>query len=274
LPVYSWAAPTKASTSKYNYIFNGHWLPEVRTVIWDAVYIAQFNQERIPWGDPEESDTRPGYSWAWRRMPTKSDTRPHWAADEWDVKPDEDAKTHNPDWDKPSDRQTSSVYPQEFVNAYNFSYKNWITTIQTIWKSKMYEDITRIQMAKMLSNFAVNVLWKQPDTSKWVIKFRDVTNEMNKQYNNAVTTSYQLWIMWINMPNNNFRPNDTVTRAEFVTALSRLLYWTSDWIFKWTWKYYIPHMSKLYNEWIINNTNPRMKEKRWYVMIMLMRSIK
>jgi hypothetical protein len=33
-------------------------------------------------------------------------------------------------------------------------------------------------------------------------------------------------------------------------------------------------MAKLYNEWIINNTDPGMKERRWYVMIMLMRSAK
>ncbi|MBR7036457.1 S-layer homology domain-containing protein [bacterium] len=30
------------------------------------------------------------------------------------------------------------------------------------------------------------------------------------------------------MPDNNFRPNDEVTRAEFATALSRMLYHTSD----------------------------------------------
>jgi hypothetical protein len=30
------------------------------------------------------------------------------------------------------------------------------------------------------------------------------------------------------MKNNNFRPNDEVTRAEFATALSRMLYHTKD----------------------------------------------
>ena len=99
----------------------------------------------------------------------------------------------------------------------------------------------------------------------------NVTNKLNKQYDNAVTLSYQLWIMWQNMKNNNFRPNDEVTRAEFATALSRMLYDTEDW--KWNTKYYEPHMAKLYTEWIITNTNPKMKEKRWYVMLMLMRTV-
>jgi hypothetical protein len=33
-------------------------------------------------------------------------------------------------------------------------------------------------------------------------------------------------------------------------------------------------MEKLKKEWIITKDDPRMKEKRWYVMIMLMRSVK
>jgi hypothetical protein len=41
---------------------------------------------------------------------------------------------------------------------------------------------------------------------------------------------------------------------------------------KWNMKYYEPHMARLYNEWIISKADPKMKEKRWYVMTMLMRS--
>ena len=129
-------------------------------------------------------------------------------------------------------------------------------------------------MAKMLSQYAVNVLWKEPDVSKWVIRFNDVTDKLNQNYDNAVILSYQLWIMWQNMKDNKFRPNDEVSRAEFVTALSRLLYSTSDWEYKSTWKYYINHMEKLKKEWIITKYDPKMKEKRWYVMLMLMRSVK
>ena len=117
----------------------------------------------------------------------------------------------------------------------------------------------------------MNVLWETPDPERWVVKFKDVTEKMDKQYDNGVTLAYQLWIMWINMKNNEFRPYDEVTRAEFATALSRMLYKTKDGT--WKIKYYEPHIAKLYNERIITNTNPDMKEKRWYVMIMLMRSV-
>jgi hypothetical protein len=65
-----------------------------------------------------------------------------------------------------------------------------------------------------------------------------------------------------------------VLRAEFIAALSRMLYSMDDWIYKSTRNYYKPHMFKLYNEWIINKVDPDMKEKRWYVMIMLNRASK
>ena len=163
-------------------------------------------------------------------------------------------------------------YTEEQEEAYEFAKENWITTMSTISEAKMNIPLTRIQMAKMLSNFAINVMWKEPDYSKWTVKFRDVSNKMDREYDGAVTNSYVLGIMWQNMKNNEFRPNDEVSRAEFVTALSRMLYETDDWQYKSTRKYYQPHMAKLYNEWIISKTDPDMKEKRWYVMIMLMRS--
>ena len=169
--------------------------------------------------------------------------------------------------------QNNNQFTDEFQQAYEFAYNNWITTMPTIWKANMGWKLTRIAMAKMLSQYAINILWKNPDVTK-VNKFNDVTDELDEEYNNWVTLAYQLWIMWINMPENNFRPKDEVTRAEFVTALSRMIYWTSDWEYKWTGKYYLNHMAKLMKEWIITKDDPNMKELRGYVMIMLMRSIK
>lgn len=158
---------------------------------------------------------------------------------------------------------------REMDDAYKFAYANGITTVNNIKDAKMNTPLTRIAMAKMLSNYAMNVLWKQPDFSKWTVKFNDVTNKMNEEYDNAVTLAYQLWIMWQNMKDNSFRPNDIVTRAEFATALSRLLYSTSDWN-----PYYLNHLSKLKQKWIITDDNPKIKERRWYVMIMLMRTVR
>ena len=167
----------------------------------------------------------------------------------------------------------TQTYTQEFQEAYEFAKWNWITTMPTIQKANMEWKLTRIAMAKMLSQYAMNVLWQKP-ANIVTPEFNDVTDKLNSDYDDWVTLAYQLWIMWQNMPWNNFRPNDEVTRAEFATALSRMAYWTSDWEYKWTAKYYIHHMEKLVREWIITNDDPNMKELRWYVMIMLMRSSK
>ena len=185
--------------------------------------------------------------------------------------PVQDTTTNNQQWQ--NNTQKWWRYSPEFQEAYEFAHEKWITTMPTIEKANMDGKLTRIAMAKMLSQYAMNVLWQKP-ANMVVPKFNDVTNKMDKNYDDWVTLAYQLWIMWQNMPNNNFRPNDEVTRAEFATALSRMKYGTSDWEYKWTWKYYIHHMEKLVKEWIITKDDPNMKELRWYVIIMLMRSAK
>ena len=172
----------------------------------------------------------------------------------------------NYDPNLPADKQilTDGLTP-ELHKAYNFAHENGITTTNSATEADMYWPLTRIAMAKMLSQYAINILWQKPDTTK-TISFPDVSPELDAQYNNGVTLAYQLWIMWIWI--DKFRPNDIVTRAEFVTALSRMLYWLAD----GQWVYYETHMQKLLDEKIITVADPNMKELRGYVMIMLMRS--
>ena len=237
---------------------------------------------------PDEKEHH--YSGWWGRWGSnsKSDTEAdtHWAADEQnDV--DNNKKTEEKQGNTQNENKSEISIPQnnqwnkwsnsawnEVQQAYNFAHSYGITNKTSVENAKMDNTLTRIQMAKMLSQYAINVLGKEPDVSKWVIRFSDVTNKMNKDYDNWVNLAYQLWIMWQNMKDNKFRPNDEVSRAEFVTALSRLLYSTSDGEYKSTWKYYVNHMQKLVKEWIITKDDPKMKEKRWYVMLMLMRSAK
>ena len=208
----------------------------------------------------------------------KSDVDNWSTVDNWqkDNEKTEDKKEWN-NWDSSNDFEVVKAYNNKYTpelnQAYQFAYKNNITTKNTVEKADMNWKLTRIAMAKMLSQYAINVLWKVPDVSRSV-KFKDVSGKRDVAYDNGVTLAYQLWIMWINMKDGKFRPDDEVTRWEFVTALSRLLYWTSDGEYKSTDKYYTNHVEKLKKEWIITKVNPKMKELRWYVMIMLMRSAK
>lgn len=160
-------------------------------------------------------------------------------------------------------RPENKDFSQEMIAAYNWSYSKWITTMETIKQANTDKEITRAELAKMISNYAKNVFWKTLDTTKTCLFLNSNVSADLVQY---MTESCQLWLMWQWI--TDFRPNDYVTRAEFWTVLSRMLFDTED----WTDKYYSTHLAKLKSEWIISNDNPDLKELRWFVMLMLMRS--
>ncbi len=237
------------------YIFN--WWLETSPTSWtivnrNLVFTAQFKETEKSYSDLDEPKVSWWWSWWWghRAVSDKSSDR-------------------GSDFNGEVEITYEDEYSLEMNEAYQFAFENWITTKDTINDADMDWVLTRVAMAKMLSQYAINVLWKAP-ANLIVPKFVDVTDEMNEQYNYGVSLAYQLWIMWINMTDNKFRPNDLVTRAEFGTALSRMLYGITD----WEESYYSTHLDRLYEEWIITNQNPNLQELRGYVMLMLMRSKK
>ena len=157
-------------------------------------------------------------------------------------------------------------YSLEMQQAYKWAYDNGITTMNSIEKANMNWNITREEMAKMISNYATNILWRKPDTTKPCL-FSD--SNINPDLVSFVTESCQLWLMgqWV----TSFKPKDLVTRAEFWTVLSRVLRWNKN---EWWTTYYQNHLKALKAEWIMTNISmPMNKEIRWYVMLMLMRSV-
>ena len=161
---------------------------------------------------------------------------------------------------------SAAEYTTEMQQAYNRAYENKVTTMTSIDKANMKWNITREEMAKMISNYATNILWKTPDTSKPCL-FSD--SNINPDLVSYVTESCQLWLMgqWV----TSFKPKDFVTRAEFWTVLSRALRWDQ---YEWWSTYYQNHLKALKTEWMMNKIDtPMNKEVRGYVMLMLMRSI-
>ena len=294
--VISWLYLSDTSSIKYP-----KWTKEWYKIVWDKEIPATMPAENMIIKASWEKNWSSGWwggGWGWTTKPDtpKEEEKPadtseqvpqndnsvsSWANvktpendTQMDSQSSEQSSAEQPEWQGNGRSNTSdNSYTNEQKEAYEFAKENGITTKDTIQSAQMNGKLTRIAMAKMLSQYAINVLWQTPDTSK-TIKFKDVTSKKDADYDNGVTLAYQLGIMWQNMPNNNFRPNDEVTRAEFATALSRMAYGTSDWEYKATSKYYIHHMEKLVKEWIITKDDPNMKELRWYVMIMLMRSAK
>ena len=156
-------------------------------------------------------------------------------------------------------------YSSELQQAYKWAYVNGITTMDSIEKANMKWNITREELAKMISNYAKNILWIKPDTSKNCFF---INSNINPTLVESVTESCQLWLMWQGI--SDFRPKDSVTRAEFWTVLSRVLRWDKN---EWWSTYYENHLKALKFEWIMNKIDtPMNKEVRGYVMLMLMRS--
>lgn len=159
-----------------------------------------------------------------------------------------------------------SNFNSEMNEAYKFACNLDITTIQSITEARVYESVTRAAFAKMISNYAKNILKLTPDTSK-TCTFSD-SDTVNKELWFYMTTVCQYGIMGINMKDNKFLPNDSITRGQIATILSRLHNRAKDGN-----PYYINHIAALEKLEIINKTDHLMEEKRWYIFIMLQRIV-
>jgi hypothetical protein len=135
----------------------------------------------------------------------------------------------------------------------------------------MEGSLIRAHMAKMMVNYAIKVLSKTIDPTFTWCQFADVADQ-TQEMKNYIKWDCQLGIMWVNASwkqNLQFNPNNTVTRAEFGTVLSRVLYGTQ---YNWWQPYYIKHLQILKDKSIISKTDPLLQETRWFVMLMLKRA--
>ena len=169
----------------------------------------------------------------------------------------------------PSAGVFATTYTQEEQDAYNWAYGRSITTMSPIDNANMKGKITRAELAKMLANWAkssdkVSVTMDETKSCE----FTD-TASVKGDLGVAITESCQMGLMGQGI--TAFRPYDTITRAEFGTALSRAL-WGSK--YEGGTPYYEKHLKALQAAGImkyIDGNWPASQEVRGYVMIMLMR---
>ena len=173
-------------------------------------------------------------------------------------------------------------YGEEQIAAYEWALEKGITTINDVEKANLWGGLTRAQLAKMMSQYMTNVLWKTPAEAEKVeyvtpaetekIEYSDV-NESLGDLADFIQTAYAYKIMWINAdgtPLKNFNPNGKVTRAEYATVFSRVLF--GDKYNKSEWNYYEDHLNALKEAGILTNTAPTIQEIRGWVMLMMYRS--
>lgn len=165
-----------------------------------------------------------------------------------------------------------SPYWDELNDAYLWAYTYGITTIPTIQRANIQWTLIRKDMAKMITNFAVNVLEKDISTGI-LCEFSDTTS-LPKVMQYYIMAACRLWLMWYESDGvtvkKNFEPEMVVDRAQFWTILSRLLRENKNDNGK---PYYIKHLNALVSEGIITKTkNPFAEELRGRVMIMMQRT--
>lgn len=71
---------------------------------------------------------------------------------------------------------TNLIYQNEYDHAYSFALEYGITTKSTIQEADMDGKLTRSQMAKMIANYAINVLHHIPNTAL-VCSFDDLSGQ-------------------------------------------------------------------------------------------------
>lgn len=164
----------------------------------------------------------------------------------------------------------------EYLTAYQWAYKYGITTMNTYEKARITDSLTREEMAKMISVYAMAFLDKKPDLNKSACsQFDDLsltTSEMQKY----MVTACQLGLMGLGgdgiTVQPRFYPYPLLSRAEAGTILSRMLRATQYATRSGDLTYYARHLDALKKAEIMKLiSDPSMQELRGNMFIMLKR---
>lgn len=176
---------------------------------------------------------------------------------------------HNAAW---TTCKWAAIYGEELCLAYEYAYDNGITSLWSIGIAELFKPLVRKEYAKMVTQFAVNILWLKPDINK-DCTFDDVEDE-SEEFKYFMKTACELGLMGLEydgVPAKSFWPNLPVSRAMFWTVLSRLLFGSvyngnSD-------SWFQDHLLALKKANIMQMIDaPLTPELRWYAMLMLKRS--
>jgi hypothetical protein len=77
----------------------------------------------------------------------------------------------------------SAAYSAELEGAYEYAFNMGVTTQSSIENADMYGTLTRVALAKMISNYVLELGLQTPDTSK-TCNFTDVSSALDTQYAN------------------------------------------------------------------------------------------
>lgn len=164
----------------------------------------------------------------------------------------------------------------ETNKSYCFAFSIWSTTKTTLEDAEYNREIRRSELAKMVSEYAVQILHQVPEQGKTCHHYNDVTSRY-KTMDPYITMVCALGLMWVDNNGDqmiHFRPKDLVTRGEYMTVLSRMLYGrkydiSDDEIGKVPFYQY--HLDNLVSQGIFNHRLPEIEVQRYMVFYTLYR---
>jgi hypothetical protein len=169
----------------------------------------------------------------------------------------------------------NSIYSEEENAAYLYACEKDITTIKTIQAARMHDQLTRAEMAKIVSQYLITQIPERtPNLEKDCSAFNaSIAHYQGTDLYDYMTLACQYEVMGIHpdyTPLTDFMPDKYVSRAEFGTIFSRILRGkTNEGSNQFR---YQNHLLALRNAKIISNIDPTLLELRAWVFLQLYRA--
>lgn len=139
--------------------------------------------------------------------------------------PEQTKKVYSWEVDVPNCSIQDSQFASEQNDAYLWACQHNITTIRTIQEVRLDQPLTRAELAKIMSVYAMKEYHLKPLRAA-AVNYKDVNTDLG-DLADYIQLAYQLQIMGIDAdgtPIQAFEPHKLVSRAEFATVLSRVIW--------------------------------------------------
>ena len=139
--------------------------------------------------------------------------------------PEQTKKVYSWEVNIPNCSTQNSQFTSEQNDAYLWACQHNITTMRTIQEARLDQPLTRAELAKIMSVYAMKEYHLKP-LKVGAVNYKDVNADLG-DLADYIQLAYQLQIMGINhdgTPIQSFEPHKLVSRAEFATVLSRVIW--------------------------------------------------
>lgn len=137
----------------------------------------------------------------------------------------------------------------ELSNAILRMYNNWLTKFSDPTSFISENWLRRDEATKFFVQYAKEVMWMTPDTSKTSCSFSDLSSAWS-DLKDAIKESCQLWLFqWYN---GKFMPTQKLTNAQAISVFIRLIDGKKD---ESGSHFANEYYTTAYNLWLLNNLN-------------------